>query len=186
MSLTGKAWFDGACSGNPGPIGIGSILKLADGEIHTISKECGYGTNNEAEYSALIALLKQAIDLDVKELQIHGDSQLVVNQVAGKWEVHSDGLRPLRDTAQDLMRRIPKVELKWVRRDKNKEADALSSAALCRSTMDEEGCEPGSRAAKSHAVVLRQVAPQIYIAEGSLGGAYAVDIRAESCSARTG
>lgn len=123
-------WFDGATVPNPGRRGIGALLKSPDGVIHTVSKDIGYGTNNEAEYEALIACLELAIEHQSSSLIIHGDSQLVICQVSGEWDVNAPGLRPLRNRAANLVKQIRSVKLKWIPRDKNGEADALSKAAI--------------------------------------------------------
>ena len=59
---TWKAWFDGATNPNPGERGIGGVLKGPAGERIEISENIGFGTNNEAEYAALMAVLDAAID----------------------------------------------------------------------------------------------------------------------------
>ena len=128
---TWHAWFDGATKAtNPGLRGIGGILKGPSGEIVEISEEIGPGTNNEAEYSALMAVLDAAIQAGVQSLEVRGDSQLVVNQVNGAWFIKAKELIPLCDTAMKLKAQIPQVKLLWVPRTENTEADALSKKAL--------------------------------------------------------
>jgi ribonuclease HI len=89
------AWFDGAADPNPGEASIGGLLVGPDGERVEISARVGHGTNNFAEYCALIAVLKTAVERRVTNIVVHGDSQLVVNQVNGEWGVNSAALRPL-------------------------------------------------------------------------------------------
>ena len=128
---TWNAWFDGATKQtNPGIRGIGGILKGPVGEIIEISEEVGEGTNNEAEYMALMAVLDAAIEAGVEHLVVHGDSQLVVNQVNGAWLIKSKELAPLCKTVLTLKSQIPSVTLLWVPRAENNEADALSKKAL--------------------------------------------------------
>lgn len=128
---TWKAWFDGATKGtNPGIRGIGGVLKGPDGELIEICEEIGHGTNNEAEYTALMAVLDAAIQAGVKDLIVYGDSQLVINQVNGAWLIKAKELVPLCQTAVSLKAQIANVKLCWVARTENTEADVLSKRAL--------------------------------------------------------
>ena len=127
---TWQAWFDGAAEPNPGQRGIGAVLKGPAGERIEISENIGYGSNNEAEYSALIAVLDAAIKAKVQKLDVFGDSQLVIMQVSGQWKINTKTLVPLCQSARKLKGQISKVTLKWIRREKNLEADALSKRAL--------------------------------------------------------
>lgn len=77
-------YFDGCSKGNPGDSGVGGVLIDENGEIvEKISKYIGVHTNNEAEYMALLELLNSAYRHNVKEILIHGDSQLVIEQMTG-------------------------------------------------------------------------------------------------------
>ncbi len=83
-SNTWYAWFDGATKhSNPGVRGIGAVLKGPAGQIVEIAQEIGQGTNNEAEYCALMAVLDAAVTAQVQNLIVYGDSQLVIKQVNG-------------------------------------------------------------------------------------------------------
>ena len=73
-------FFDGACRGNPGPMAIGVVLMENGKKLGELSKRLGIGTNNIAEWSALIEGLKLAIAHGCKELEVRGDSQLVINR----------------------------------------------------------------------------------------------------------
>ena len=131
--ITWTAWFDGATEPNPGRRGIGGLLLSAAGERVEISAAIGHGTNNEAEYEALIAVLREAVRLEIKHLVICGDSQLVIQQVTGAWACKSPNLKQLCATAQSLLRQVNAartVELRWIPREENTAADALSVAAL--------------------------------------------------------
>lgn len=141
MSAAWQGWFDGACSPNPGLRGIGALLVAPDGTEHTVSQAVGRGTNNEAEYLALVALLELARSLGVTHLQVKGDSQCVIYQSLGVWGVNQDTLRPLHRRVQALRREFESLTLTWVRREENARADALSSAPL---PARQEGPEWGS------------------------------------------
>ena len=126
-----NAWFDGATKeSNPGLRGIGGVLKGPAGERIEINEEIGSGTNNEAEYAALMAVLDAAVEAKVDNLVVHGDSQLVVRQVNGEWFIKEKNLVPMCKTVLDLKAQIPNVTLRWIPRDENAEADALSKKAL--------------------------------------------------------
>jgi ribonuclease HI len=128
---TWHAWFDGATKqSNPGIRGIGAVLKGPAGQIVEIAQEIGDGTNNEAEYCALMAVLDAAVEARVQDLIVYGDSQLVIKQVCGEWLINSQGLVPLCKTVLELKALIPKVRLCWIPREENTEADALSKRAI--------------------------------------------------------
>ena len=131
MENTWQAWFDGATKHtNPGLRGIGALLKGPDGQRIEIAREIGEGTNNEAEYCALIAVLDAAIEAGVQDLVVHGDSQLVIRQVNGEWLINAKPLVPLCKTVLELKAQIPNVRLNWIPREENDEADALSKRAI--------------------------------------------------------
>ncbi|MBS1141323.1 MAG: Ribonuclease [Proteobacteria bacterium] len=130
-TTTWHAWFDGATKhSNPGIRGIGGLLKGPAGERIEIFEEIGEGTNNEAEYAALMAVLDAAVTAQVQDLVVYGDSQLVIKQVMGEWLINAKGLVPMCKTVQRLMDQIPKVSLSWIPREENTEADALSKKAI--------------------------------------------------------
>ncbi|WP_321418217.1 ribonuclease HI family protein [uncultured Methanomethylovorans sp.] len=123
--------FDGGAVPNPGTRVIGIILLDDNHVLKEISRKLdGIGTNNEAEYSALIEGLKQALALGWTEILVHGDSKLVVNQVAGSWKVNKDNLKPLNAEAKTLLSKFKSVKIEWILREKNARADAAASRAL--------------------------------------------------------
>jgi len=123
-------FFDGACRGNPGPMGIGAVLLEKGKKVKEISKRLGKGTNNIAEWSALIEGLKLAKTYGCRELEVRGDSQLIIRQITGRYIVKSENLIPLYDEARKLCRNFEKISFKWVQREKNADTDALSNRAL--------------------------------------------------------
>src|SRR3954469_11676366 len=93
--------FDGGSRGNPGPAGIGVVLRAQDGTpLVTLGRFIGRATNNVAEYRALITALEQAKVLGAKKLIIRGDSELIVKQMRGEYRVKNADLRELYDEAQ--------------------------------------------------------------------------------------
>ena len=88
----------------------------------------GYSTtNNEAEYTGLILGLNTALKQGITELQVRGDSQLVIRQMQGKYKVNSPKLAPLHKCATTLAAKFTKIDYDHVYRDKNQRADALSN-----------------------------------------------------------
>lgn len=130
-SNTWYAWFDGATKHtNPGIRGVGAVLKGPAGQCIEIAQEIGHGTNNEAEYCALMAVLDAAVEAKVQDLVVYGDSQLVIKQVTGEWLINAPGLVPFCKTVQGLKAQIPSVRFSWIPREENSEADALSKRAI--------------------------------------------------------
>ncbi len=111
-------------------MGIGAVLLENGKKIKEISKRLGKGTNNIAEWSALIEGLKLAKAHGCRELEVRGDSQLIIRQITGRYMVKSQNLIPLYDEARKLCRNFEKISFKWVKRDDNTSTDALSNRAL--------------------------------------------------------
>lgn len=129
LAYTG--FFDGASAGNPGKMGIGFVIISEKNETVCEGAEyIGVGTNNESEYQALISLLKFSVQNGIKNIAIFGDSNLVVKQVLGEWQVKAENLKPFAKEAQNLYKKIPNASLKWIKRDDNKIADALSKKGV--------------------------------------------------------
>ncbi len=122
---------DGASRGNPGPAAIGVTLKNSDEEtVATISEKIGITTNNQAEYRALIAGLKKALSLGVKEVVIRADSELMVKQLLGQYRVKSAELKPLYEEVKKLSSGLVNCKIMAIPRERNKEADKLANQAL--------------------------------------------------------
>lgn len=124
-------YSDGGARGNPGPAGIGAVLKNKDGEVLAeISEYIGETTNNQAEYKAILAALEKAVKLGATELECFLDSELVVKQLNGEYRVKNKDLAPLFVKIYNLTHSFKKVEFKHVRREQNKEADKLANEAM--------------------------------------------------------
>jgi ribonuclease HI len=122
------AWFDGSARPNPGQCGIGGVLKGPNGERFEISRGAGHGDSSDAEYSALIAILELAVQMKITPLVIHGDSQVVIEDVSRAADFSSN-LLAHRCRAQFLLSQLSAVSLCWIPRHKNAEADILSQRA---------------------------------------------------------
>jgi ribonuclease HI len=96
----------------------------------------GRGSNNHAEYHGLLDCLKWAESNSVKGLSIHSDSQLIVRQVSGEWQVKQEDLRPLRDLAYALLIRGGHT-LSWVRGHNGNAGNELCDK-LCNDILDKE------------------------------------------------
>jgi len=124
-------YVDGACSGNPGPCGSAAIVKDADGTtLLERMRAFGPGTNNEAEYQALILGLETAAPLKPDRLTIRSDSELLVRQVAGQYRIKAPHLKPLHTQVMRLLAPFKAVEIEHIRRELNTEADKLSKVAV--------------------------------------------------------
>jgi ribonuclease HI len=123
--------FDGCSKGNPGPSGIGAVLYKNKVEIWVGCKYLGDNkTNNEAEYSALIFGLEQAIKLNIKTLSVCGDSLLVINQINGLFKVKHPNLLALYNEVINLSLKFTYIDFNHVYRNYNKRADQLSNQGL--------------------------------------------------------
>ena len=143
--------FDGGSRGNPGPAGIGVVLRAADGTpLVTLGRYIGRATNNVAEYRALIAGLEKAKELGAKKIIVHGDSELIVRQMRGEYRVKNVDLRNLYDEAQFLYHQFDEAAIDHNYREKNALADKLVNLAIDRkaevSDVDESPVEAPSRA----------------------------------------
>ncbi len=116
-------FFDGGSRGNPGEAAGAAVIVMPDGFRHTVSQFLDKATNNEAEYTGLIIGLQKAIEQGIQELEVYGDSNLVVNQVNGFWRIKQSHLRPLANLVSSLMEQFSRITLNWVPREQNKLAD---------------------------------------------------------------
>ncbi len=124
-------YVDGAARGNPGPAAIGATIKDERGRlIARISRRIGTTTNNQAEYRAIIAALKQAIRLGAKQVEVNSDSELAVKQINGKYRVKKAALKPLYEQVKQLQGLLESFTITHIPRQQNTEADNLANTAL--------------------------------------------------------
>jgi ribonuclease HI len=122
---------DGGARGNPGPAAIGVVVQAPEGDVlEERGERIGEATNNVAEYRALLAGIERAAALGASELELVGDSELVVRQVKGEYKVKDATLRELHAEATRALRRFERWSIRHVRREQNAEADRLVNAAL--------------------------------------------------------
>jgi ribonuclease HI len=123
--------IDGASRGNPGPAGIGVAIYAPDGILRErIHQGIGQATNNVAEYRALLAALERAAALGIADLEICSDSELLVRQLQGRYQVKHPGLKPLYAAARERSAGFRHFTIRHVPRELNKEADALANQGI--------------------------------------------------------
>ncbi|MGI5939313.1 MAG: Nif3-like dinuclear metal center hexameric protein [Thermoleophilia bacterium] len=137
---------DGGARGNPGPGAIGLVLESEDGTpLEKIGRAIGVTTNNVAEYRALLAGLDVAKQHEIVDLEVFSDSELLVKQIRGDYQVKSEKLRPLYDELVVRLRDFQHVTINHVGRSENTEADNLVNQALDEIEAGRDsGVEPGS------------------------------------------
>ena len=129
---------DGGSRGNPGPAGIGYVIKLQD---ETLVREggdyIGEATNNVAEYKAAIAALENLKKLVPKpkrksvEVEVRMDSELIVKQLNDLYQIKEESLFPHYIALHNLkVSEFPKTSFKHVRRAENARADELVNQAI--------------------------------------------------------
>jgi ribonuclease HI len=123
-------YFDGACRGNPGPASVGWVIVTDAGIVAEGSDTIGRATNNQAEYEALVAVLEAARDYGYDEVQIRGDSELIVKQVTGEYGVNDPDLREYRVRVHELLGAFDDWSISHVPREINDRADELANDAL--------------------------------------------------------
>jgi len=123
-------YFDGGSRGNPGPAGIGWVVVTADGIVPEGGERIGETTNNRAEYGALLKALSVARDYGFDEVDVRGDSELIVKQVRGEYDTSHPELRERRARARELLTSFDRWSIEHVPREINERADQLANEAL--------------------------------------------------------
>lgn len=125
----GTLYTDGASSGNPGESGIGIVLTTGDRKIE-LSEYIGMATNNVAEYKALLKGLEKAKKIGLDKVDILLDSELLVKQIKGEYDVKSESLKPLYGKIISLLKTFNSFSIKHIPREKNADADRLAKKAV--------------------------------------------------------
>jgi ribonuclease HI len=122
---------DGGARGNPGPAAIGVVLRDDGGRIvEEVGEEIGEATNNVAEYKALLRGIELAAAQGASELELVGDSELVVRQVEGRYKVKNAGIKPLHAEVKRALGDFDAWSIRHVPRSQNADADRLVNRAL--------------------------------------------------------
>jgi ribonuclease HI len=127
---------DGSAVPNPGRMAVGAVITSPEGQSHSLSRALhAVGCNNEAELRALMAALQEAQALGARHIQLFTDNSILVEQLGVQPE-QAPPVRPIERLAalfleaRLLIQGFDRVELAWVPRHRNTQADALARAAL--------------------------------------------------------
>ncbi len=123
---------DGGARGNPGPAGIGVVIRSAE-KSETLEEHAEYlgvTTNNQAEYRAVRLGLERALALGATEVEVVTDSELLVKQMNGEYKVKNPDIGKRYMEVTNLCTRIGRCRFRHVRREYNKRADYLSNVAM--------------------------------------------------------
>lgn len=133
-------YADGGARGNPGPAGSGAVVFDAGGKrVVEVSDYIGETTNNVAEYEAVLRGLTKLKESYAEGFFAHIpvtvrlDSKLIVEQMKGAYKVKHPNLIPRYLELKNLIaRHFPLITFEHVRREFNKDADALANEAMDR------------------------------------------------------
>lgn len=132
--LNKPAWqiqIDGAARGNPGPAGIGAVLRPPGGRgEQEISLYLGETTNNVAEYCALVIALQAALQARAQRVAVFTDSELLARQVEGTYRVKDRQLQWLHVLVRHLLRGFDSFAITHIPREKNRRADRLANQSV--------------------------------------------------------
>jgi ribonuclease HI len=122
---------DGGARGNPGPAAIGVVVRNDDGAVvEAVGETIGRQTNNVAEYQALLRGIQLASAHGATEVELIGDSELVVRQIEGRYKVKNAAMKKLNAEAKAMLAKFDNWEIRHVKRAQNADADALVNEAL--------------------------------------------------------
>jgi len=125
-------YTDGAARGNPGPSGLGAILRDAQtGEVLAeLARFLGVRTNNYAEWTAVADALQEALRLGASHVDLRMDSELVARQITGRYRVKHPDLKPIHASVMAMLGQLAGYTVGHVPRELNKDADRLSNVAI--------------------------------------------------------
>lgn len=122
---------DGGARGNPGPAAAAAVAATPEGEVlERRGVALGITTNNVAEYRAMLLGIELARELGASEVELVGDSELIVRQITGRYRVKEPGLKPLRAAVVEALDGFDRWSVRHVRRADNAAADALVNETL--------------------------------------------------------
>jgi ribonuclease HI len=122
---------DGGARGNPGPAAVGAVVRDSAGVVvEERGERIGRATNNVAEYRALLLGIELATAHGADELELIGDSELIVRQVEGKYKVKDATMKELHARVKAGLKPFASWSIRHVRREQNADADRLVNRAL--------------------------------------------------------
>ena len=122
---------DGGARGNPGPAAIGVVVRNDDGAIvEAVGETIGRTTNNVAEYQALLRGIELASAHGADEVELIGDSELIVRQIEGRYKVKHADMKELHAQAKKMLAGFDSWSIRHVKRAQNADADKLVNEAL--------------------------------------------------------
>lgn len=130
MSDTFTIHTDGGSRGNPGPAAFAYTIERPGAAIIEENGYLGDTTNNIAEYTALVKALEHAVRLGATSVVVNSDSELMVQQMNGKYKVKNPGIQPLYQEAVRLAKSVGDVRIRHIYREHNSRADRLCNEAL--------------------------------------------------------
>jgi len=125
-------YVDGASRGNPGPAGVGAILTDEEGLYQEYLEYIGEATNNVAEYRALLLALQKAQLLYPRTVKVFSDSELLVKQLRGEYQVKNPRLLQLYRKVRTFLSSFSSFQIEHVKRERNWRADELANLAIDR------------------------------------------------------
>ena len=125
-------YTDGAARGNPGPAGLGAILRDAETRevLAELARFLGVRTNNYAEWTAVEDALQEALRLRATHVDLRMDSELVARQISGRYRVKHADLKPIHASVMAMLGQLDGYTVGHVPRELNKDADRLSNVAI--------------------------------------------------------
>ncbi len=135
-----KIFFDGGSRGNPGPSAVGAVIYDENGKkIDELSEYIGKTTNNIAEYTALDRVLDIANKYSSEKIVLLTDSKLLYNQVKKVWKIKDKNILKIFLSISEKLGKYRTVDLRFVPREENKEADKLVNKAFEKIQVSYEG-----------------------------------------------
>lgn len=127
------AYIHGGSAGRPGPAGYGLVVEDEIGRpVAQLSEFVGRKTISFAEYSGLLAALSYTLRHGFKALRVVSDSEVMVKQINGESKVTNPSVKQLHAQSMELISKLDYCEIRYLQREKNREADRLANLAIDR------------------------------------------------------
>jgi ribonuclease HI len=127
---TTMACFDGATQSNGQQCGAGGVIKTSDFSVYRWTFNCGEGTNTREELLGVWATLTLATRLAIRDIQVLGDSKIVIDWLNDKGSLQACALESWKNRIRDLIKNFREISFAHIYREYNREADLLSKQAI--------------------------------------------------------